>query len=353
MRKKRIPPVGAQPGTLAIPADATKSVLRVLSYDAETIEEHGAPNLEAIRELKDSGRRLWVDVQGLGDENLLRGLAEHFAIHRLALEDVANVPVRPKTESYDQQLLVIAQIPSSTDDLELKVRQLSIVIGRDYLLTFQEGGVDALEPVRNRLKIQNSMLRKSSPDYLGYAILDTTVDAYYPVVESMGTRIEELEERLLADASPETLRELNATKGRLLALRHSITPQRESVGRLIRDENELLGQTVRTYLRDTYNHVLETTEAVESARELVNGLINTYLTVLSNRMNEVMKTLTIIASIFVPLTFIAGVYGMNFEYMPELGKHWAYPACLVLMTLTAGGLVLYFWRKGWIGRRGA
>ncbi|MDH3785481.1 MAG: magnesium/cobalt transporter CorA [Acidobacteriota bacterium] len=347
----RKPPVGARPGTLAIPSDATKSVLRVLSYDAETIEEYDSPNLAEIRELTETGRRLWVDVQGLGDEQLLRGLAELFKIHPLALEDLVNVPVRPKTESYDRQLLVIAQMPRSTDDLELSLRQVSVVIGRDYLLTFQEGREDALEPVRKRLEVQNSLIRRSSSDYLGYAVLDTIVDAYYPVVESMGARIEELEEHVLADASPETLRELNSTKGRLLALRRGITPQREAVNKLIRDESELVSQQVRPYLRDTYDHVVQTTEAVESARELVNGLINTYLSVISNRMNEVMKTLTIVASIFVPLTFMAGIYGMNFENMPELQQQWAYPALLVLMALTTGGMVLYFWRKGWIGRR--
>jgi magnesium transporter len=168
---------------------------------------------------------------------LLRGLAELFSIHPLALEDVANVPVRPKTESYDRQLLVISQIPRSTDDLELSIRQVSIVIGREYLLTFQEGRENAFEPVRKRLKVQNSLMRKSSSDYLGYAILDTIVDAYYPVVESMGTRVEELEEQVLADASPETLRELNSIKGQLLGLRRAITPQREAVNKLIRDEH--------------------------------------------------------------------------------------------------------------------
>jgi len=351
MRKMRKPSVGARPGTLAIPPGTTKSVLRVISFNEETIEEHDSPNLEDIRDLKDTGRRLWVDVQGLGDEKLLRGLAELFAMHPLALEDVVNVPIRPKTESYDRQLLVITQRPRSTEDLELSVRQVSVVIGRDYLLTFQEGKEDALEPVRKRLEVQNSLMRKSSTDYLGYAVLDTIVDAYYPVVESMGTRLEELEERVLAEATPETLRELNSIKGQLLALRRAITPQREAVNKLIRDENELVSQTVRTYLRDTYDHVVQTTEAVENARELVNGLVNTYLTVISNRMNEVMKTLTIVASIFVPLTFLAGIYGMNFENMPELQKQWAYPSLLVLMALTAGGMVLYFWRKGWIGRR--
>ena len=326
-------------------------MLRVISYDEETIEEHDSPKLEGIRELQDSGRRLWVDVQGLGDEKLLRGLAELFTIHRLALEDVANVPVRPKTEAYDRQLLVITQIARSAGDRKLSVRQVSVVIGRDYLLTFQEGSEDALEPVRERLRVQTSLMRASSSAYLGYAILDTIVDAYFPLVESMGSRIEKLEERVLADPSPETLRELNLIKGQLLALRRAITPQREAVNELIRDENELVSQTVRTYLRDTYDHVVQTMDAVENARELVNGMITTYLSVISNRMNEVMKTLTIVASIFVPLTFMAGIYGMNFEHMPELQKRWAYPALLILMTLTAGGMVVYFWRKGWIGRR--
>jgi len=351
MRKMRNPPVGARPGTLAIPAGATKSVLRVLSYGEETLEKQDSPKLEDIRELKGTGRKIWVDVQGLGDEELLRGLAELFAIHPLALEDVANVPARAKTESYDQQLLVISQIPRSTEDLGLSVRQVSVVIGRDYVLTFQEGKEDALEPVRKRLEVQSSLMRRSSSDYLGYAILDTIIDAYYPVVERIGIRIEGLEEEVLAHASAETLRELNTTKGQLLALRHAITPQREAVNRLIRDDNELVGQTARMYLRDTFDHVVQTIEAVESARELVNGLINTYLTVISNRMNEVMKTLTIVASIFVPLTFLAGIYGMNFDNMPELQEQWAYPALLVLMALTAGGMVFYFWHKGWIGRR--
>jgi magnesium transporter len=322
MRKMRKPPVGAKPGTLAIPSGATKSVLRVLSYDDEVIEEHDSPDLESIRALKDTGRRLWVDVQGQGNEKLLRGLAELFAIHPLALEDVTNVPVRPKSESYDQQLLVITQMPRLTDDLELSVWQVSIVIGRDYLLTFQEGKEDALEPIRKRLNVQNSLMRKSSADYLGYAVLDTVIDGYHPVVESMGTQLEELEERVLAEASPETLRELNSIKSQLLTLRHAITPHREAVNKLIRDENELVGETVRTYLRDTYDHVIQTTEAVENARELVNGLINTYLTVISNRMNEVMKTLTIVASVFIPLTFMAGIYGMNFKSSGPTRRCW-------------------------------
>jgi magnesium transporter len=194
-------------------------------------------------------------------------------------------------------------------------------------------------------------MRKLASDYLGYAILDTIIDAYYPLIEGMGDEIEEIEERVLAEASPETLRDLNEIKRRLLTLRRAVTPQREAVNALIRDANELVSQNVRLYLRDTYDHIVQTSEAIETARELVNGLMNTYLSVVSNRMNEVMKTLTIVASIFVPLTFMAGIYGMNFEHMPELHVRWGYPLLLAAMTATAIGMVVYFWRKGWIGPR--
>jgi magnesium transporter len=238
-----------------------------------------------------------------------------------------------------------------TEGQQLDVEQVSLLIGKDYVLTFQEKPGDVLDPVRQRLQVQNSRIRTLSSDYLGYAILDTIIDAYYPVVESMGDRIEQLEERVLTEASPETLRDLNAIKGRLLTLRRAVAPQREAVNALIRDDNELVSHTVRMYLRDTYDHIVQTSEAVETARELVNGLMNTYLSVLSNRMNEIMKTLTIVASIFVPLTFMAGIYGMNFEHMPELHVKWAYPVLLAGMTIAALGMLVYFWRKRWIGSR--
>ena len=351
MRKVRKPAIGARPGTLAIDPGASKPVVRVLSYDANEIQEHESLGLDDVRRLAGTGRKLWVDVQGLGDEQFLRGLAEIFSIHELALEDVVHVPIRPKAEAYENNLLVVTRMLKSSDAHQLDIEQVSLFIGKDYVLTFQERFGDVLDPVRQRLRIQKSRVRTLPSDYLGYAILDTIIDAYYPVVESMGDRIERLEERVLAEASPKSLRKLNAIKGQLLALRRAITPQREAVNALIRDENELVSQTVRVYLRDTYDHIVQTSEAVETARELVNGLMNTYLSVVSNRMNEVMKVLTIVASIFVPLTFMAGIYGMNFEFMPELRVKWAYPLLLGAMGLVVTGMVTYFWRKGWIGRR--
>lgn len=325
--------------------------MRVFSYDANQIQEHKPHSVEDVRELTGTGRKLWVDVQGLGDEQLLRGLAKLFSIHQLALEDVVHVPIRPKAESYEQNLLIVTRMLTSSDAQQLDVEQVSVFIGKDYVLTFQERCGDVLDPVRQRLRVQNSRIRTLPSDYLGYAILDTIIDAYYPVVERMGDRIERLEERVLAEASPDTLRKLNVIKGQLLILRRAVAPQREAVNALIRDDNELVSETVRLYLRDTYDHIVQTSEAVETARELVNGLMNTYLSVVSNRMNEVMKILTIVASIFVPLTFMAGIYGMNFEHMPELRAKWAYPTLLGAMGLVVIGMVLFFWRKGWVGRR--
>jgi len=331
--------------------EALRSVVRIISYDEEALEEHESIGVDDIGELKAVGRKLWVDVQGLGDERLLRQLAGIFAIHPLALEDVVHVPIRPKAEPYEQNWLVVTRMLRQGGREPVEAEQVSLLVGRDYVLTFQETHGDVLDPVRHRLVVQNSRIRSHSSDYLGYVILDTIVDAYYPVVESVRDRIENLEERVLSEASPETLRELNFMRAQLMRLKRAIVPQREAVNALIHGEDELISDTARIYLRDTQDHIVQLTEGVEQARELVSGLMTTYLTVVSNRMNEVMKTLTIVASIFVPLTFMAGIYGMNFEHMPELGASWAYPLVLGAMALVACGMVVYFWRKGWIGRQ--
>ena len=226
--------------------------------------------------------------------------------------------MRPKAEFYEENLLIVTRLVESASG-GLNVQQVSLFVGSDFVLTFRENYGEALEPVRQRLRYPKSRVRTSSSDYLGYAILDTIIDAYYPVMEDMAERLESVEEWVLEEASSETPRKLNDLKGELLTLRRAIAPQRESLQALLRGDEELVSDTVRVYLRDTFDHVVQIAEAVEQGREFVSGLMNTYLTVVSNRMNEVMKTLTIVASIFIPLTFLAGIYGMNFEHMPELG----------------------------------
>ncbi len=346
----RKPPVGSAPGTLTLSPHAEKPKLRAFSYDENAVEDHDSIAVADVRELKRNGRNLWVDVQGLGDEQVLRELAEIFAIHPLALEDVVHVPSRPKAEVYEQNLLVVSRMIRMSDD-ELDIEQVSLFFGVDYIVTFQERYGDVLGPVRDRLRVEGSRMRTMASDYLGYAILDTVVDAYYPAIRGIGDWIENLEDQVLSRVPPDMLQQIHALRSQLLGLRRAVVPQRESMHVLLREENTFVSDAVRVYLRDTSDHIVQASEAVEHARERVSSLMNMYLTIVSNRMNDVMKTLTIVASIFVPLTFIAGVYGMNFERMPELSLSWAYPLTLGLMATVATGMVFYFWRKGWIGRR--
>ncbi len=350
MEDVRKPPVGASPGTLAIDPQAPKPKIRATVFGEELHEEREPQSVEELRRIKASGGKLWVDVQGFGDEGVLRELAELFSIHPLALEDIVHIPIRPKAEPYDDNMLIVSRMLRHANGEDVDTEQVSIFIGRDFVLTFQEAYGDVLDPVRHRLQIPRSTMRRLGPDYLAYAILDTIIDAYYPVIEKLGDRIEELEELVLNQASPETLRDLTMIKGLLLRLRRAVVPQRDAINAIIRDECEFVGDTVRVYLRDTYDHIVQTSEAVETARELVSGLMNTYLSVVSNRMNEVMKTLTIVASIFIPITFLAGLYGMNFEHMPELHLRWGYPALIAAMVGVGVGMLFYFKRKGWIGR---
>ncbi|MFG0329282.1 MAG: magnesium/cobalt transporter CorA [Phycisphaerales bacterium] len=347
--RRRKPPVGARPGTLVLSDDMVKPKLHVYRYDQETVEEFHPETATGLDDYLEEGKVVWIDVQGLGDEATLKSIAEQFEIHPLALEDVVNIPSRPKSEPYDEQLLVITRMFQKKNTIDLDVEQVSIIIGPDYVLTFQERYGDVLDPVRKRIRTPGGLMRKNGPDYLGYAILDTIIDAYYPLLTTLGDYLEDFESEVLESATTETLRRLNQVKNTLIVIRRAVSPQRDAVNSLIRDPNPLISDNVRIYLRDTHDHCVQMNELVESYRELVSGLMNTYLSVVSNRMNEVMKVLTIMASIFVPLTFLAGIYGMNFEYMPELHSRWAYPILLIVMAVVGVGMLGFFYLKGWIG----
>ena len=351
MRRRSKPPVGSRPGTLVIDADAEKPTIRLMTYTKETIEERNVPDVDELEALLPGEGFAWIDVHGLGDLHTLETLGKLFSLHPLALEDIVHVPTRPKAEAYEHNLLILTRMIQIGDDGDLMSEQFSIVVGQNYVLTVQEWDGDVLEPVRQRLRAGLGIIRSGGAGYLAYAILDTIVDAYYPAIEVVADRLEQMEERVMVDPSPDTLRELNRLKNVLVRLRRAVSPQREAVNHLVRDENDFLSDTTRLYLRDTYDHCVSSSEAVESCREFVNGLMNTYLTVISNRMNEVMKTLTILMSIFVPVTFMAGLYGMNFDSMPELHWKWSYPVLLLAMLTVAGGMLLYFRRLGWIGNR--
>jgi magnesium transporter len=349
MFRKRHPKVGARPGTLVIPEDAPSPKIHVVSFNADGIREEDLEDSEKLSQAFDESTVTWIDVRGFGDEAAIRKIGEIFSLHPLAIEDVVNAPQRPKAETYDDQLLLIVRAVRSLGDGATDLQQVSIILGKNYVLTFQERYGDVLDPVLRRIRAGKGPILRRGSDYLAYVVFDTVVDGYYLVLESVGDALEQFEEVVISNPSPSLLRRLNQTKNQLVNLRRSIWPQREAVNSLIRDDNPLITDEVRVYLRDTYDHCVQTTEVVEMYREMVTGLMNTYLSSIANRTNDVMKVLTIMASIFIPLTFMAGIYGMNFENMPELHVRWAYPVLWCAMICTAAGMTVYFWRKGWIG----
>jgi magnesium transporter len=353
---KRHPPVGSRPGTLVIREESPPPKIRVMRYGPKTLEEVDLTGpAEIAGFMPESGGEgapvTWVDVQGLGSEAVLREVGDLFGIHPLALEDVVNVPQRPKAEAYDRYMLLVTRMARIFPDRSLDMEQVGLIVGEGYVVSFQEKYGDVLDPVRERIRIGKGPIRQSPPDYLAYAILDTIVDAYYPVIETLSSRIEQLGDAVMHRPTPAVLEALYRVKADLLLIRRGIWPQREALNRVIRDPEDFqFSSEVRVYLRDSYDHCAQLVDVVDSHREIISGALNMYLSVVANRTNEVMKVLTIMASIFIPLTFMAGIYGMNFENMPELGRPWAYPLLLGAMLGTAGGMLAYFWKKGWIGR---
>ncbi len=347
--KKRHPNIGASPGTLVIDDDSPAPKIRMMSYDSDQCNEYEITNAEDLVAALDPENVTWVDVQGFGDEETIRKIGAMFEIHPLAMEDIVNMPQRPKTEGYNNQVLIITRMVRVTSSNGVDMEQVSLLLGENCVLTFQERYGDILDPVRNRIRSGTGRMRHSGPSYLTYAIIDAIVDGYYPVIEEIGDHLEQLETIVVENPSSRVLLDLNRTKNMLVNLRRAVWPQREAVNSLIRDENPLVTDEVRVFLRDTYDHSVQTAEVIEMYREMSTGLMNTYLSAIANRTNDVMKVLTIMASIFIPLTFMAGIYGMNFEHMPELHVRWAYPAVWVAMTVTATGMLAFFWRKGWIG----
>ena len=347
---KRRPPVGSKPGTLAIDDQAPSPKISAAAFAPDALEETDLATVEQLKSFmeKHRGRTCWFDVQGLGDEQMIRQIGDLFSLHPLALEDVVHVPQRPKTEIYPDHHLLIARMIRLADNGHLDVEQVSIFIGPQYVLTFQERHGDVLDPVRHRMRSGSTIMRRHGADYLAYAIYDTIIDAYFPVIEHLGDRLDELEQRISEHANSGILDELRSIRLMLLNLRRATWPQREATNALVRDESPMISEAVRLYFRDTHDHCVQIAEVTETYRELISGLMNMHLMVIGQRTNDIMKVLTMVASIFIPLTFIAGVYGMNFEVMPELGWWWSYPAVLLLMLGISVAMTVYFFRQGWL-----
>lgn len=349
---------GDAPGTLDIDPDAPLPEILLIDYTPDRAICCPLTHLEECRPYLMTPSVAWIDIRGLGSQTVMEQVGYVFGLHPLALEDVVNVPQRPKVEEYEEHLILICRLVQLSKDPKadesLIYSQVSFVLGEHYLLSLQENpDFDGFEPIRERIRTQKGTIRRQGADYLVYALLDMIIDGYFPILEEYGERIETLEEEVMASPTRRTLEKIQILKRDLLSLRRAIWPHRDAINILIRDGNPLIRREVRTYLRDCYDHCIQVLDIVETYRELTSSLMDVYLSAISNRMNEVMKFLTVVSSIFIPLTFVAGVYGMNFNpersplNMPELNAYWGYPLCLAIMVCVGGLQIFWFWRKGW------
>ena len=350
MFRKSHPPIGSRPGTLAIPAGSPPPRVRLIAYDVGGVRESDVTDLETLVAEHDGEGVCWVDVQGLGDETVLRRIGEIFEVHPLALEDAVNVPQRAKTELYPNQQLIIGRLPIVRDDGGIETPQVCFLVGPRYLVTFQERFFGFFEAVRERLRAGIGPIRAAGSDYLAYALLDTMIDHYYPLAEKISDELEALEDEIIADPQPEALTRLHQLRRQLAVLRRISWPQREALSALVREKTPFMSEAVQVYLRDTFDHISQLVEMIDSAREMAVGLSELYLSTIGNRTNEVMKLLTLMSSVFIPLTFVAGIYGMNFENMPELHSQLGYYVVLGVMIVMALGMLAYFRTRGWLGR---
>jgi magnesium transporter len=346
---------GTTPGQLHLGVDAPPAELVLIDYDRDRVTKVSITNPAEIKDYLRTHTVSWIDVLGLGNMATWDALSSIFNLHQMLVEDVVNVPQRPKVEHFQDHLLIVAiMVVLSPDRHSFTKEQVSLVLGKNYLLTIQEEPKeDCFHGVRQRIEIDRGIIRTQGADYLAYCLLDAIVDGYFPVLEYYGELIEDLEEEVMLRPERSTLEKIYKIRRELLTIRRAIWPQRDAINSLIRDGSDLISSEVQVYLRDCYDHTIQVMDMVETYRELATGLMDVYLSAVSNKMNEIMKLLTVVSAIFIPLTFIAGVYGMNFDRaksplnMPELGWYWGYPFCLALMGITAGSLVFFFWKRGW------
>jgi magnesium transporter len=383
-RNKKLKPPGTAPETLVADPQAPKPHVWAMGYgglrggngNKTEHREIDEPTLDQIRELRQSFNRIWVNVDGLGEVEIVRALGEMFGLHKLALEDVLSTHQRAKADEFGDHLYIVIREPTmassdapnppgvSKDDSfprvphipgQFDTDQISIFLGLEFLITFQETRGDCLGPVRERIRQCRGKICTNGTDFLAYSIIDAIVDAYYPVLETFGERLEALEDRTVDSPTKQTVHEIHAIKRELLVMRRTVWPVREAISSLVRDESPLVSPDTRVYMRDAYDHLVQLIDVLENYRELGSDLMDIYLSSQSHRLNEVMKVLTVLTTLFMPLTFIVGVYGMNFDRsqptnMPELGWKYGYVTVWAVMLAVTAAMLAWFWRRGWIGR---
>lgn len=349
--KKRSKKAGLPPGSLVHIGEKKIDVTQVsvLDYDEHDCTGGELSDLDQCIALRGKPSVTWVDIDGVHDAQALEKIGRCFGLHPLVMEDILNTDQRPKIEDYGDYLyIVLRMLSNGSESGEIASEQVSLILGENFVLSIQEGTRgDVFEPVRNRIRNGKGQIRKLGADYLAYSLIDAVVDNYFIILEKIGERVELLEETLISDPGPETLHLIHNLKREMIYLRKSVWPLREVVSGMQRRDSALIREETGYYLRDVYDHTIQVIDTVETFRDMLSGMLDIYLSSISNRTNAVMKVLTVIATIFMPLTWIAGIYGMNFKNMPELGWHYGYPAAWLLMLVVASGMVIYFKLKKW------
>ena len=349
--KRQMSQAGLPPGTLIFTGEKRVESVRlsVIDYDQESLRELEPKTVEECFPFKETPTVTWLNVTGLHDIEVLEKFGKHFALHPLVLEDVLSTEGRPKYEDFGTYVFLVLKTLHYDDAAhELRVEQISLILGSNFVISFQEIEADPFDPIRERIRTGKGRIRRMGPDYLAYALMDAIVDNYFAILEKIGDHTEALGVRAVEDPDPAVLHSVQTLKGELSYLRRFVWPLREVISGLQRGESELIGKETEIYLRDVYDHTIQVMETIESFRDVAAGMFDTYLSSVSNRMNEVMKVLTIIATIFIPMTFVAGIYGMNFQLMPELGWRWGYVGALLVMLGTAVAMLVYFRTKRWL-----
>jgi len=349
--KKRSSKAGLPPGTLVHVGEKKVESVRItfIDYDEQSFQEKQVTKIEECLKLKDTPTVSWINIDGLHDIELLEKLGKGFELHPLILEDILSTGQRPKFEDYEKYIFIVLKMLSfSGENQSVEAEQVSLILGPNYVISFQERIGDVFEQIRERIRNAKGRVRKMEADYLAYSLIDAVVDNYFVILEKFGEKIESMEEEVVVDPTEKTVQQIHSLKREMIALRKSIWPLRELIAGLQKSESSLIKETTDVYLRDVYDHTIQIIDTIESFRDMVSGMLDIYLSSLSNKMNAVMKVLTIIATLFIPLTFVAGIYGMNFEYMPELKVRWAYGAVWLVMITIAVIMLFYFRRKKWL-----
>ena len=342
---------GLPPGSLVHVGErkSPQPEITIADYDAQHYTERVAESIDECRPFRDTPTVTWINVAGIHDIEALRTLAECYHIHPLVMEDILNTHERPKFEEFEDYLfIVVKMLVYDAATKEVVAEQVSFIVGTNVVISFEEAPRDAFDAVRARIRNEKGRIRSSGADYLAYCLLDTVVDNYFGVLEGLAAEIEEVEDQLLADPSRDMLQRVHGLKRELIFLRKSVWPLREVLAVLERADSSLIRESTVIYLRDVYDHTIQIVDTIESLRDIVSGMHDTYLSSVSNRLNEVMKVLTIWATIFIPLTFLAGVYGMNFKYFPELGWKWGYAGFWAIIVTVSGFMLLHFRKKKWL-----